>query len=97
MSVHTNPMWSSAAGQMCHTVPAAEQSWETHSFSNVFLCATLCREQVLLYRRGLLERKKIPHSRRYLISPPVFSLFAISWRKETTVTADCSAGAFLSV
>lgn len=35
MSVHTNPMWSSAAGQMCHTVPAAEQSWGTHSFSSV--------------------------------------------------------------
>lgn len=43
-----------------------------------FLCATLCREQVLLYGRGLLRRRKISRSRKYLISPPVFSLFVIN-------------------
>lgn len=62
-----------------------------------FLCADLCREQVLLYSRGLLRRKKIPLSGRALISPPVFSLFVINWHKETTVTADWSAGTLLSV
>lgn len=70
---------------MCHTVlgvargnlPAPEQSWETHSFTMWFLCAALCREQVFLYSKGLLRRKKVLHSRRYLISPPIFSLFVI--------------------
>lgn len=85
MSVHTKSMWVRVpgTGQMCHTVPAPdvsapEHSWGTHSFGNVVPCAALCREQVLLYRRGLLKRKKIPPSRRYLIYPT--SIFMICYQ-----------------